>query len=104
MSDRFLDQPRPQAAGADANALVGAAHDRAHGLDIGIEDPPGFVVGMAHIVPGGRFLLTEFTLKCHGSYSFLSGRFSQSCGCYHRRASLDKRKDRGAGRVAHSQG
>jgi hypothetical protein len=51
---------------------VGAADDCAHGLDIGIEDAPGLVVGMAHIVPGGRFLLTEFTLKCHGSYSFSS--------------------------------
>ena len=71
-SDRFFDQPRTQAAGADANAFVAAVYDRAHGLDIGIEDPPGFVVGMAHIVPGGRFLLTEFTLKCHGSYSFSS--------------------------------
>lgn len=94
-SDRFFDQPRTQAASADANALVGAADDRAHGLDIGIEDAPGLVVGMAHIVSGGRFLLTEFTLKCHGSYSFLSGRFSQNGGWYHRRASLDKRTDRG---------
>ena len=65
--DGLLDQSRSQATSADAHALVGAVHDRTHGLDVGIEHTSGLVIGMTDVVSGARFLETDLTLKCHGT-------------------------------------
>lgn len=46
---------------------MGAADDRTHGLQVRVEDAPGFVVGVTDIVPGLWFLVAEFTLECHGA-------------------------------------
>ena len=65
--DRLLDQSRTQAAGAHANTFVGAADDCAHRLEVRIEHTSGLIVGVTDVIPGRRFLMTEFTLECHGS-------------------------------------
>ena len=38
---------------------------RTNRLDVWIEHTPGFIVGMADIVPGYWFLLTNLTHECH---------------------------------------
>ena len=46
---------------------MAASDDRTHGLDIGIKDPSGLIVGVTDVIAGRRFLMTELTLKCHGA-------------------------------------
>ena len=49
-SDRLLDQPGTQAAGADANTLVGAVDNCTHSLQVGVEDSPGPIIGVTDII------------------------------------------------------
>ena len=65
--DCLFDQSRTQTTGADADTLIGAADYCPYALNVGIEHPSGFVVGMTDVVPRGRLFETDFTLKCHGT-------------------------------------
>ena len=56
LSDRFLDQSRAQAAGADADTLVALADDGSHRLNVRVEYTPSLIVGVADIVTGYRLL------------------------------------------------
>ena len=46
---------------------MGAIHNGANCLDIGMKHPLGLVVCMTDVVPGRRLLLTEITPKGHGN-------------------------------------
>ena len=46
----FLDFSAPQASGADPNTFRLAVDQRSDWLEIGLEDPLGFVVGMTDVV------------------------------------------------------
>ena len=64
--DRFLHKTGAEAAGADLDAFRGAVDQRLDGLEIGIEDPLGLVVGVTDVIPGLTPLVADITRKSHG--------------------------------------
>ncbi len=36
-----------------------------HGLNVGVEHPPGLIIRMADVIAGDRLLEAHFTHKCH---------------------------------------
>jgi hypothetical protein len=49
--DRFPDQTRTQTASAHTDPFVTLADHRANRLDVRVEHTPGFIVGVADIIP-----------------------------------------------------
>ncbi len=54
--DGFLDQSRTQTPSADADPLMALADHGSHGLNVGVEHAPGFIVRMADIISRDRLL------------------------------------------------
>ncbi len=67
----FLDFSAPQASSADTNTLRLAVDQRSDWLEIGLEDPLGFVVGMTDVMARLATFATEIACKCHGVCSFI---------------------------------
>ena len=65
-SDRFFNQSRAQAAGADPNTFVALADHSTNSLNIRIEHTPGFIVRVTDVVAGYRLFEANLTHKCHG--------------------------------------
>ena len=64
------DLLRADAAGADANALRGAVHDRAHGLQVRFEAARADIVGVGHRSSNHRALVADFTASRHDRNTF----------------------------------
>jgi hypothetical protein len=52
LRSRFADLARPQASGADADALLDAVHNGSDPLEVRVEPPVGDIVGVADPVAG----------------------------------------------------
>jgi len=64
--DRFLDEARAEAAGADPDALGRTVDQGLDGLKIRTENPFGLVVGVTDVVPGLTPFVADLTRECHG--------------------------------------
>jgi hypothetical protein len=62
----FFDFSAPQASGADPNTLSLAVDQCSDWLEVGLEDPFGFVVGMTDVMARLATFTTEIACKCHG--------------------------------------
>ena len=70
----LLNLATPQATGTDLDRLGLSADEGFHFNQVGLPHPPGFVVGVAHVVSSGGSFATDFTSTCHFILPFLNDR------------------------------